>query len=112
MGPGLIGGSLLLAIRKFLPEVEIRAWARRQSAVDEMLSTDRLVDLASSSVEEVVDGVDLAILAMPICAMAEVAEQFPETKGGRQIVTDVGSVKGSVVRDIDPTVRERGHLDC
>lgn len=73
-----------------------------------MHSSEGLVDFASCSVAEVVDGVDLAILAMPICAMSEVAEQFPETQDTGQIVTDVGSVKGSVVRDIGPIVGERG----
>ncbi len=73
-----------------------------------MLSREGLADFASRSVEDVVDGVDLAILAMPICAMGEIARQFPEAQNTEQIVTDVGSVKGSVVREIDPIVSERG----
>lgn len=109
LGPGLIGGSLLLAIRERMPTVEIRAWARRQEAVDQMASQPGLVDFVSCSVEEVVEGADLAILAMPIGAMAGVVSQFPESPaGGSLLVTDVGSVKDSVMRKVGPIARQKG----
>jgi len=109
LGPGLIGGSLLLAMRERMPTTEIRAWARRQEAVDQMTSQPGLVDFASCSVGEVVESADLAILAMPIGAMAEVVSQFPESLSSESLlVTDVGSVKGSVMREIGTLVREKG----
>ena len=31
-GPGLLGGSLALAVQERMPEVKLRFWARRESA--------------------------------------------------------------------------------
>lgn len=73
-----------------------------------MLSTADLVDFASCSIPEVVEGADLAILAMPVGAMAEVVRQFPEHHGESLLVTDVGSIKGAIVDEIAPLVSGLG----
>ena len=45
VGLGLIGGSLLRAVRQRTPSVELRAWARREASVEELRSHAGLVDL-------------------------------------------------------------------
>ncbi len=109
LAPGLIGGSLLRALRVHSPETSLSAWARRPEAVQELCAAPGLVDLASTVVDEAIEGADCLVLAMPTGHMASVVEQmssFPV--GSRVLVTDVGSVKAPVVRAIEPLVRERG----
>lgn len=109
LAPGLIGGSLLRALRVHSPETSLSAWARRPEAVQELRAAPGLVDLASTVVDEAIEGADCLVLAMPTGHMASVVEQmssFPV--GSRVLVTDVGSVKAPVVRAIEPLVRERG----
>lgn len=112
LGPGLIGGSVLLALRRYDPEVELVAWARRSESVADLQAHAGLVDLATDDLSEALEGVDCIILAMPIGYMASVVERFdplPLTGDGRPVlVTDVGSVKASVVRNLSPLVREKG----
>lgn len=100
--PGLLGGSLIKTILQRLPGVEIRVWARREEAVQEV-KREMPVVFASTSVAEVVRGVSLAILCMPIQHMTEIARQMAASDiADDLLVTDVGSVKGSVVADLEP----------
>jgi prephenate dehydrogenase len=107
LGPGLIGGSLLRAIRQREPATELRAWARRTASLDELRSEPGLVDLASDQLPETVEAAEVVVLAMPVEHMAGVVERIPAFAPGA-LVTDVGSVKASVVRSVEPLVAERG----
>ncbi len=109
LAPGLIGGSLLRALRERCPETSLTAWARRPEAVEELRREPGLVDLASTDVDEAVAGADCLVLAMPTGHMASVVSRMgPFPAGSQVLVTDVGSVKAPVVREIGPLVRERG----
>lgn len=77
----------------------------------ELRARPGLVDLATSRLDEAVAGADCVVLAMPTGSMASVVEGIGafEPQGGRKVlVTDVGSVKEPVVRQIGPLVRARG----
>ncbi len=109
LGPGLIGGSLVLAIRARWPDCELRCWARREEAVAEL--RDRFGDslAASTSVPEMVDGAECVILAMPTGSMAGVVDQMSPFSGSQEVVvTDVGSVKGPVQQEIGPMITALG----
>lgn len=109
LAPGLIGGSLLRALRARCPGTSLTAWARRPEAVEEIRREPGLVDLASTVVDEAIEGADCLVLAMPTGHMAAVVGQMTTFPTGSQVlVTDVGSVKAPVVREIGPLVRERG----
>src|SRR5206468_9339610 len=57
---------------------------------------------ATRNIQEAVAEADLIIFCTPIAQMRPLAEQMlPAIKRGA-IVTDVGSVKGSVVRELEP----------
>lgn len=108
LSPGLIGGSVLRAVRAKHPGVRLSAWARRPEAVAELEATG-VVEVASTEVNEAIEGADCLILAMPTGNMAEVvARMAPFPVGSSVLVTDVGSVKAPVVREIGPLVAERG----
>lgn len=106
IGPGLLGGSILKAVRKFQPECELRVWARRFEAL-EPLRDQSLADVADTDIEKVVAGAGLIILAMPIQYMQDIVEKFPPLSKG-VVVTDVGSTKCSVVKSLSGPVRELG----
>lgn len=109
LSPGLIGGSLLRAIRSRCPETKLRAWARREDTVAEVLAVEGLVEAASTDVNEAVSGADCIILAMPTGHMRSVVEKLnPFPAGSNVLVTDVGSVKELVVAGIGPLVRSLG----
>ncbi|NLT69839.1 MAG: prephenate dehydrogenase/arogenate dehydrogenase family protein [Verrucomicrobiaceae bacterium] len=89
--------------------MRLSAWARRPEVVAELLATPGLVDSASTEVTEVIAGADCLLLAMPTGNMAEVVARMPAfPPGSRVLVTDVGSVKTTVVREIAPLVTSRG----
>lgn len=102
--PGLLGGSLIKTILQRMPGVEIRVWARREEAVQEVRREMPAV-LATTSVAEAVHGASLAILCMPIQHMPDIARQMADCDlADDLLVTDVGSVKGSVVNSLEPVL--------
>lgn len=103
----MIGGSLLLAVRRWEPATVLSAWARRPESVEELRAEPGLVDLATGDIEEAVEGADGVVLAMPVEHMAAAVGRIGRFSPGT-LVTDVGSVKGSVVREMGPLVAERG----
>lgn len=84
-----------------MPGVEVRVWARRPEAVEEVR---RLLPgaIASTDVATVVQGASLAVLCMPIQHMPGIARQMAACELAEDlIVTDVGSVKGGVVGELE-----------
>lgn len=100
VGPGLLGGSIALAARR-TGNFTIRAWARRPEAVEE-LRAGSFAELASSNLEEIVHDADLVVLCVPIGAMPTLAREMAPFLRPDTLVTDVGSVKGPVVKEIAP----------
>ncbi len=108
-GPGLLGGSIALAIRKHMPQSELRLWARRA----EPLALARELSISEHTYEDVkaaVRGAELVILATPIGAFEELARRMMPALGRGTIITDIGSVKAYVHRTTGQLLTERGHL--
>jgi prephenate dehydrogenase len=107
VGMGLLGGSLGLAIRQRRLSAVVFGFVRRAEAVGECERVGA-VDQATCDLARAVEGADLVILCTPIAQMRSVAEQMlPVLKAG-SIVTDVGSVKGSVVQQLETLIAGRG----
>lgn len=108
LAPGLLGGSLALAARKRFPLIPIRIWARRAEAVAEV--QQRIPSaIGCESIAECMRDVSLAILCMPVQHMPEAAEQIAAAAVRPDLlVTDVGSVKGSVVAALEPILSAKG----
>lgn len=95
VGLGLIGGSLGLALKEYLPEVEVLGVAPRPGTAEAAM-TMGAVDRAGTDLA-LVNGADLVVLACPLAATAAVLEDcLPHLAEGAR-VTDVGSVKAAVV---------------
>ena len=109
IGIGLIGGSLALAARR-------GGLARRVVSADREPEHVRLalelglVDEASTDLAAMVAGADLVVLCTPVGSFAALAAEIaPQLKPGA-IVSDVGSVKELVVREVAPRLPIGVHL--
>jgi len=109
IGVGLIGSSIARAARARGAAREIVATARSEATrrrVAELGIADRVVETNAEAVE----GADLVIVSIPVGACGPVAQEIaPHLKPGA-IVSDVGSVKGSVVRDMAPHLPANVHF--
>ena len=99
IGIGLIGSSLAHAMRRKKLAGEITGYARSE-ATRTKSSELGLVDAVFATARQAVEDADLVILCSPVGTYAALAEEIgPALKSGA-ILTDVGSVKGAVVRDV------------
>lgn len=110
VGVGLLGGSLGLAIRRHQLSSKVVGYVRRAASVAECRRV-RAVSEATQDLAAAVKDADLIVLCTPLAQMRALVEQMrPHLKRG-VIVTDVGSVKSSVVRDVEALIaRAGGHF--
>jgi len=101
IGFGLIGGSIARAARAQGLAKEIVTTAR--SAKTRARVTELgIVDAVLESNAEAVKDADLVILCIPVGACGAVAQEIAGLLKPGAIVSDVGSVKGAVVREMAP----------
>lgn len=101
LGPGLLGGSILLALRERFPAVHLSVWARREAAL-ELIRERSLANVASTDLREALDQVDLVILCTPVETMVSLAKQMVHLPlAPNCLITDVGSVKGAIVESLE-----------
>jgi cyclohexadieny/prephenate dehydrogenase len=109
IGFGLIGGSIARAAREQgLAEkiVTTARSAKTRARVKELGIVDSVVE---TNVEAVKDA-DLVILCIPVGACGAVAEEIGGHLKPGAIVSDVGSVKGAVVKDMAPHLPATAHF--
>ncbi len=107
IGVGLLGGSIGLALKARRLAGRVEGYVRREASVAEC---ERLgvVDRATTDLLAVVKDSDLVILCTPIAQMRALVEQFAGTLKPGTLVTDVGSVKASVVAELEPLCAKAG----
>jgi cyclohexadieny/prephenate dehydrogenase len=109
IGVGLIGSSIARAARAHGAVREIVATARSaktRARVAELGLADKVVETNA----EAVVGADLVIVCIPVGACGAVAKEIAPHLQPGAIVSDVGSVKGAIVRDMAPHVPETVHF--
>jgi cyclohexadieny/prephenate dehydrogenase len=109
IGFGLIGGSIARAAREQGLAGEIVTTARSaktRARVTELGIVDRVVETNA----EAVKNADLVILCIPVGACGAVAQEIAGDLKQGAIVSDVGSVKGAVVRDMAPHLPASVHF--
>jgi len=107
VGVGLLGGSLGLALRDRGLAGKVTGFVRREASVAECERCGA-VDEATCDPIEAVTGADLVVFCTPLAQMRSLAEQMLSALAKGAIVTDVGSVKGSVVEDLELRVSQAG----
>jgi cyclohexadieny/prephenate dehydrogenase len=109
IGVGLIGSSIARAARAQGAVRSIVATARSAATrrrVAELGLADQVVESNAAAVE----GADLVIVCIPVGACGAVAQEIGRYVEHGAIVSDVGSVKGAVMRDMSPHLPERVHF--
>lgn len=107
VGVGLLGGSLGLAIKKRRLAGQVVGFVRRATSVAECKKA-KAVDSCTRDLHDAVSGADLIVLCTPLAQMLPLLkEMLPSIKRGA-IVTDVGSVKATVVKDLESLVAKAG----
>lgn len=109
VGAGLIGSSVARAARHYGAAGHI-AIADADEAVLAEAKSLGLADSYSTSIPVAVADADMVLMAVPVGAMASVAAAAaPALKSGATI-SDVGSVKSSVVNAVQPLLPASVHL--
>jgi cyclohexadieny/prephenate dehydrogenase len=109
IGFGLIGGSIARAARAQGLAGEIVTTARSaqtRARVKQLGVVDHVVETNAEAVKDA----DLVILCIPVGACGPVAEEIAPHVAPGAIISDVGSVKGAVVRDMAPYLPEGVHF--
>lgn len=101
IGPGLLGGSLLMMLRARHPGADLRVWARREDAVKK-ISRHGLSASATTDMTTAVKDAGLVILCTPVETMPALARQIAQSPvADGCVVTDVGSVKARLVSELE-----------
>ncbi|MBL4769288.1 MAG: prephenate dehydrogenase/arogenate dehydrogenase family protein, partial [Rhodobacteraceae bacterium] len=109
IGLGLIASSMFWAMKRAGVAGEVTGYARSEATRDTARRIG-LCDLVCDSAAEAVKDADLVVLCVPVGVMGQVAQDIaPMLKPGAT-VTDVGSVKASVVKALAPHIRPDCHL--
>ena len=107
VGVGLLGGSIGLAARQRRLASEVAGFVRRAASLKDCEKAGA-VDFATTDLLAAVSNADLVILCTPLAQMRSLAQQIlPALKRGA-IVTDVGSVKAEVVRELESIIAKAG----
>jgi prephenate dehydrogenase len=108
LGPGLIGGSIALALRRTGVD-HVTLWARRPEAVREIIAAG-CGNTATADLAEAVKDADLVVLCVPVGAMPGLATAIAADIRHDCVLTDVGSVKGPVIAELRPIFRGRARF--
>lgn len=109
IGLGLIASSMFWAIKRGGLAGEVVGYARSQETRDTARRIG-LCDRVEDDIQAAVKDADLVVLCVPVGVMGAVAEQIaPALKAGAT-VTDVGSVKKSVIEAVAPHLPNSVHF--
>jgi cyclohexadieny/prephenate dehydrogenase len=109
IGLGLIGSSLSHAMRRGGLAGCIVGHAKTERTRETGLRLG-LIEKAYASAAEAARGADLVVLGVPVGAYETLAREMAPALRPGAILTDVGSVKAAVVRDVGPCVPQGVHF--
>src|SRR5262245_37964967 len=109
LGLGLIGSSLAHAMRRHGLAGPIAGHARSRRTRDKALELG-FIDSVHATPGECVERADLVVVCVPIGAYAEIGAAISAHLARGCIVSDVGSVKQAVIRDLGPVLPEGVHF--
>src|SRR3954452_294590 len=109
IGVGLIGGSIARAAREYGVAREIVATARSEATrrrIVELGIADQVIETNAQAAKDA----DLVIVCIPVGASGPVAAEIAGSLMPGAIISDVGSVKGQVLKDMAPHIPKGVHL--
>ena len=109
IGIGLVNGSLALVMRREKLADEIVACARTETTLAKARELG-LADRTTTSPLEAVEGADLVVIGTPPGSAGPVASAMAPGLAEQAIVTDVGSIKAPIIRDVVPHLPARSRF--
>jgi cyclohexadieny/prephenate dehydrogenase len=110
LGVGLIGSSVArIARQRGDLAAEVVVNARTQATLDRVMELG-IADRVEIDPGRAVEGADCVMLCAPVGAFADLAARIAPHLAPGAIVTDVGSTKQSVIRDVGPLMPEGVHF--
>jgi cyclohexadieny/prephenate dehydrogenase len=109
VGVGLIGSSLCHAMRRGGLAGHIAATAKSERTRKKAVELG-LVDSIYPDAGAAAEGADLVVICTPVGTYPEIGAAIRKHLKPGAILTDVGSVKQAVIRDLGPLVPEGVHL--
>lgn len=110
IGVGNIGSSIARAVQQAGNAAAHVAAFDRDPAVRARLEELGIVDSVHDSLAEVAKGADAVVLCAPVGAYAAIMEELAPHLEPGAVLTDIGSVKLAVVRDVAPLVPPGVHF--
>lgn len=104
IGIGLLGGSVGLALRRFFPGVAVVGSARRSETLDAALRSGAATEV-TEDVGAACEGADLVVVGTPVTSIAEHVILAAAHCGDDALITDVGSTKAQIVRQVEQDPR-------
>ena len=105
IGLGLIGGSWVKALRERGVIGRVVGFDRNQDSMQQAVQLG-VIDEYAASAQAAVSDADIVIISVPILACRDILLEIKGSLPLSAIVTDVGSVKGNVARDIQEIFTE------
>ena len=107
VGVGLLGGSMALACKQYGLTKSTFGFGRNENRL-QRAKTHGILDDFSVDLKKVLKNADLVVLSTPIGLFKQITEQMiPYLKVGC-VVTDLGSVKSSVIKDVESPILKAG----
>ena len=106
LGLGLIGTSILHAIKKKLDKEIITFAYDIESDHRNIVSEMGIATFVCDNISEAVKDAELVILAIPVGAMETVARSISPHLKSNTLITDTGSTKASVIKDVNTYLPE------
>jgi cyclohexadieny/prephenate dehydrogenase len=109
IGVGLIGSSIARAARATGAVRTIAACAKSAATRKRTVELN-LADEVFETNAEAAKNADCVIVCVPVGACGAVAAEIAQSLKPNAIVSDVGSVKGAIIRDMAPHIPPHAHL--
>ena len=110
IGLGLIGTSILHAIKAKEDKNIITLAYDINSNHRDIVSQMNIASLVCDKIENAINDADLIILSIPVGSMSNVAKLISSYLKEGAIITDTGSTKQSVIKDIQPNLPKNVHF--
>jgi prephenate dehydrogenase len=105
IGPGLIGGSIGLGLKKRNLVKTIIGVSHKASSIEKALKT-QAIDIGFLNINEAVKDADIVVLATSVNKIIAIAKEVIPLMKSNAILTDVGSTKNLIVRQITNNIRK------
>ncbi|HIK57593.1 MAG TPA: prephenate dehydrogenase/arogenate dehydrogenase family protein [Nitrospinaceae bacterium] len=105
IGVGLLGASLAKACKEQGLANEILGYGRNRENL-EKARTLKIIDYYSTDLSEAVKNADLIVLCTPVSAIAPLIQNMIADIRPGTLITDVGSVKDPIVREVEKLIPE------